>query len=101
MQRFDVDFWSGIDLLPSISEKPSWISDTRIYLFDMDVCERGSWEDDEPFGPTPVEIECMGGIWARGMSERSAALNRIAIVKAALVRQRDAILAEQREAVTA
>lgn len=78
------------ELLPAFGAE-GWYYDRRRYIYGVSGPARASEVDDAPFAETPAESEAMGADWAFGMAERSAAINRIGIVRAALVKWRDAL----------
>ena len=96
-------FNKGLGLLPSVANDcgAEWSDDHRVFLFGDDAERRGSECDDAPFVASPGEEAALGRLYALGLTQRSAAFNRIYIVKQALIKQRDAILAQQPEAVLA
>lgn len=77
---FTVEFWSGEREIGA-----------RWFLFHEFPYNRHSEVDDAPFAPTPAENVALGADYARGLAEREAALNRLGIVRACLVKWRAAL----------
>ena len=83
----------GAGLLESFDPYKDAPPHSRWFIYGGASDERFSEVDDEPFDATPAEIACLGADYAHGLNEREAALNRLGLVRACLVKWRAAIVA--------